>query len=301
MRFYSCLQKGLYELKESSSKKKEEIPRVSPIFSQMLAEFLKILPNKLHVAYNLISNHLIVKEKFDFASIPEYLILLQSHSIQQHEEQRVFLLNTIYYGIKDEMDLKVLNNMPLIKMLITSFGCPLSTRKIDLLILKIIDRIVTKANGGKFLMKKFGLALWIFLIASKVEPFEYDAIQMIITMIHNILQADECTEGSIKLLMSLITLLPKLSKNKLPTEVFASFLEAMVRVNKFEMISKENIEMIMDIAKVYLPFEFLHSLTYLTNHPNYSQMLEIKNSSKIDPSVKVIHECMKKILLKCTK
>jgi hypothetical protein len=300
MRFYSCLQKGLYDLKETSSKKnKEEFPRLAPIMTQMLAEFLKILPNKLHVAYNLISNHLIVKEKFSFTSIPEYLILLQSHSMQQHEEQRIFLLSTVYHGIKDKMDLDMLNNMPLLKMIMAAYGCPLSSRKIDLLILKIIDRIVTKADGGKFLMKKFGLALWLFLVSTKVEPFEYDAIQMIVTMVHNVLQTD--AESSMKLLTCLLTLLPKLSKNKLPTSVFNSFLDAVVRTNKLDAVSKENVEIMMDIAKVYLPAEFIHSLTYLSNYPDYSGMIEIKNFNESESSVQGIYGSLKKILLSSAK
>lgn len=299
MKFYECLQKGLYSLKEESSKNKEEIPRLPSILTQMLAEFLKILPNKLHIAYNLISNHLIIKEKFDFSSIPEYLILLQSHSIQQHEEQRLFLLNTIHHGIKDNNDLIVLNKMPIIKMLLASYGSPLSSRKIDLTILKIIDRLVTKADGAKILLKKFGLALWTFLICTKVEPFEYDAIQMIVTMIHNILQTDACAESSMKLLTSLLTLLPKLSKNKLSPNIFALFLDSVVRTQKLNFINPQDLEIITDIAKIYLPDDHMNSLTYLSNHRDCCELLELKANS--DSIVESIYENMRKITLRSAK
>ncbi|KAG5673714.1 hypothetical protein PVAND_003735 [Polypedilum vanderplanki] len=140
---------------------KIEFPRVAPVSSQLLSEFFNVIPNKLHCVHSILANYVIVREIFDFATIPEFMILMCSYELNQ-EEHRLFLLNTINDGIRDELDFKLLNNTPIIKMLLSCFGTTISSRKIDLLILKIIDNLIVKAKATEFLTDRYGLLLWMY-------------------------------------------------------------------------------------------------------------------------------------------
>lgn len=227
LRFYDSIQHGFSDIREGTEGDQKDpekhFPRAASISTQLLAEFVNILPNTLHNLYGVVSNYLVVKYKFDFTRIPELLVLFHSSDVQQ-EEHRLFLLNAIFNGIKDDLDFKLLNNTPMLKMIFSCYGCPLSNRKIDLMILKIVDRIVTKTSKIEFLMDRYGLALWIFQVAAKVEAFEYEKIEMILSLICDSLAAiqREVKDGDdvarCRLHSSVLAISPKLTKTRLSAE-----------------------------------------------------------------------------------
>jgi hypothetical protein len=278
------VQKGLSELKKVIPKghktgDKIDFPRVAPVLSQLLGEFFNIIPDKLHCIHNVVSNYVIMKERFDFASIPEYSVLFCSFELNQ-EEHRLFLLNTINNGIKDELDFKLLNNTPLIKMLLMCFGSPISTRKIDLLILKIIDNLVVKANATDFLVNRYGLLLWVYQACINVEAFEYDSIDMILSLIHH-LQAHFLTDAEkSKIIMSaLMTLLEKFTKTKLSQK---SFLQFISTVNKLHTsapaLSSKQYELTLEMVDIFVSHELKQHLDYLNRYP---AALDVANSEKL--------------------
>ncbi|KAG5666237.1 hypothetical protein PVAND_017834 [Polypedilum vanderplanki] len=204
--FYEGIQKGLSKLKKiipkgHKSGDKIEFPRVAPVSSQLLSEFFNVIPNKLHCVHSILANYVIVREIFDFATIPEFMILMCSYELNQ-EEHRLFLLNTINDGIRDELDFKLLNNTPIIKMLLSCFGTTISSRKIDLLILKIIDNLIVKAKATEFLTDRYGLLLWMYQVCINIEAFEYDSIDMIISIIDHLKEIFSNDAEKSKLIMS---------------------------------------------------------------------------------------------------
>lgn len=266
IKFYDGLQKGLYELKEES--KVKGFPRAPLLVTRMLTEFIRVLSSKLHNAHHLVCNFLIIKEKMDLLSLPEHLVLFQS-SFPENEEHRLFLLNVIFNGIRDNLDIKVLNNTPILKMLLTSYGCPpLSTRKIDFMILKIFDRLMETEDGMKLMLDKYGLALWIFQLSVKVEGFEYDTIEMIITIIGNITAKKDIKDENSKILMkSLLKLLPKLTQSKISPKLLASILASTNKLGQFRYIQNSQLELILQVMGRHLSKEQQQSVKYLSQHP----------------------------------
>lgn len=260
LKFYECIQKGLFELKETS----KSFPRAPSIITRMLSEFIKVLSNKLHPAHHQICNYLIVKEKIDFSTIPEYLILFQSN-LTEHEDHRQLLLNVIVNGIKDGLDCKVLNNTPMLKIILSCYGSPLSSRKTDLMIMKIFDRLITTDDGLKFMLEKFGFALFLFQISTSVEGFEFDTIEMLITIINNLRRVGE--DNSRILTLSLLKLLPKITKSKISPKSFSSFLSAINKLGHIAIINKENIGIILEIAERHLSIDQMQTLKYLSKYP----------------------------------
>lgn len=157
IRFYDSIQFGFGEITEGTKidgkPEEKHFPRAASISTQILAEFVKVLPNSLHAVYPVVANYFAVCEKFDFTYIPEALVLFHNSDVQQLE-LRLFLLDAIFNGIKDDLDYKILNNTPLLKMIFSCYGCPLSERKIDFRILKIADRLMTKTSKVEFLIQR---------------------------------------------------------------------------------------------------------------------------------------------------
>ncbi|KAG5676432.1 hypothetical protein PVAND_006270 [Polypedilum vanderplanki] len=205
------------------NKKKKELwiefyEGIQKVSSQLLSEFFYVISNKLHCVHSILANYVIVREIFDFATIPEFMILMCSYEMNR-KEHRLFLLNTINDGIRDELDFKLLNNTPIIKMLLSCFGTTISSRKIDLLILKIIDNLIVKANASEFLTDRYDLLLWMYQVCINIEAFEYDSIDMIISIIDHLKEIfSNDTEKSKLIMTALVSLLEKFTINKIVTK-----------------------------------------------------------------------------------
>lgn len=305
IRFYDSLQQGFGEITEGTKvdgkSAEQHFPRAASISTQLLAEFVNILPNSLHHAYNVVTNYLAAREKFDFSTIPELLVLFHSHEVHQ-EEQRLFILEVIFNGIKDDLDFKLLNNTPMLKMVFSCYGCPLSNRKIDFMILRIVDRVVTKTSKVDFLIQRYGLALWIFEVAVKVEAFEYDAIEIILSLIEHCFDAiqREMKAGDNtsckRLLAALLVILPKFTKTRLAAKSFLSFLTTINRIAQFTHIDEEHHGLVLDLVKIFLPENLLQQVTYIDEHPEACKFMDTKeNFSK--SLLPVVEDMTKRILI----
>ncbi|XP_070490923.1 nucleolar pre-ribosomal-associated protein 1 isoform X2 [Chironomus tepperi] len=277
IRYYDSMQKGIADVKEgtqSENKDEKHFPRPASISTRMLAEFSRIIPNKLHPIYNTVSNYLIIKDKFEFSTIPELLVLFHSSEVQ-HEETRLFILNMINNGINDGLDFKILNNTPFLKMILSCYKCPLSSRKIDLLILKIVDKLVIKCDKTQYLIDKYGLGLWIFQTSVNVEAFEYDIIEVIVSLIYHVFHSSKENEHMLKILReSTLTLLKKFTKTKLSINSFLHVLKVINEMKDFKFVSKDDCIIIQEIASVFIPTEFMQQLMYIQNYSKACKYLE---------------------------
>ncbi|CRK94910.1 CLUMA_CG008402, isoform A [Clunio marinus] len=300
IRFYDSIQQGFSEIQEGTGNddkaKEKHFPRAASISTQLLSEFVNILPNSLHNAYNIASNYFVVREKFEFNRIPELFVMFYSYDVHQ-EEHRMFLLNAIYNGIKDDLDVKLINNTPLIKILLSCSRCSLSNRKIDLMILKIFDRIVTKTSKTAFLLQKFGLGVWLFEVAVKVEAFEYEMIEAILNLINNCVKTMSMKDkvNFCRLFISLLCMLPKFTKSKLSAEGFLNFLKVMnIKGNFKHEVTKEHHEMIKALFEVFLSEQQMKFINYLDNRPESCSFLESSDdycksfSTELDSNTKSI-------------
>lgn len=236
----------------------------------MLAKFSIVLQDSLNSVYAPLSNYLGVRESFDFSTIPELLILLQSSEIQ-YEEYRLFLLNTILHGMKDELDVKLINNTPVMKILFFCYGSSLSSRKSDLVILQIINQILMKTKKSEFLFDRHGFILWLMQAAIKVEAFEYDLIEMMLSLIEKSQEAlirenRNCSE----LFQILIILLKKLSKGKITTQGFLSFLKTLNLTRGSMKLDDGDIELIHEFIQVFIPEFQMKTARLLKNSPENS-------------------------------
>lgn len=279
IRLYDSVQHGISEIASSDL---AVFPRPASITTQFLAEIGNILPNTLHKLYHVVSNSLVAKNGFTFSTVPEFFFLFHSSDVQ-HIEHRLFLMNFLLSGINDDQDFKLMNNTPLLKMFLSCYNCPLSDRKIDLLILKILNRLVVKTTKIEFLSQKFGLVLWLHQIVTAVEAFEYETIDMILQLIGNIsIALERQLEGKQnkqklilqgKLLELLLIILPKFTKTKLTPTTFAKFLNTIVRINDYKRIDQEHVQLVLELSKMFVESHG-NNLQYLSGNISALRFLE---------------------------
>jgi hypothetical protein len=246
-------------------------PRAASISTNLLAQFSIVLQDSLNVIYAPLSNYLAIRESFDFTTIPELLVLLQSSEIQ-YEDFRLFLLNIVKSGIKDDLDIKLINNTQIMKIMFFCYGSSLSSRKTDLIILQIFNQILVKTKKAEFLFDRHGFILWLMQAASKVEAFEYDLIEMMLILIENSQEAmirenRNCSE----LFQILLILLKKLSKGKITTQGFYRFLKTLNLTRSATMkLANDDIELIHEFIKVFIPEFQMKTIHLLENSPENS-------------------------------
>lgn len=286
IRFYDALQKGLKEMAGPTDENDvpKNFPRASSISTHMLAKFSLILPDSLHAIYTPLSNYLAVRESFDFTTIPEVPMFLQS-SEMQHEEYRLFLLNAILNGIRDELDIKLINNTYIMRNILFCYGSTLSSRKTDLVILQIVNRILVKSKKSGFLFNNHGLLLWMTQAAIKVEAFEYDLIETMLSIIENmedVMRKEH--RNSQELLPVLLILLRKLSKGRITSQGFLSFLKTFNQTRRAAVkLSQADIDLVHEFIRVFVPIDDFKSMENATTdappHENVIKMilLETKN------------------------
>lgn len=306
IRLYDSVQLGFGELLENNTKKC--FPRPASISTQCLAEISITLTDKLHDLYKIVSDYLIVMKKFQFYTIPEYIVLFHS-SDPKHTEHREFLLNMIYHGIKDHLDLKLLNNTPLLKMLLSCYNCPLADRKSNEMILKILNKLIVKTGKLDFLIKMFGIVPWLYQVIANLEAFEYDTVDLLLEMLKNLnsklnenseFTNEEKSNLKGKLLELLLKLLPKFTKSKISIKSFSNFLETVVEINQFEKISDFEVTSIFELLQVFADdaqntLEFF----YIQNYPNSVKFLESNEKySKNLQHLNLGHE-LTAVLLNC--
>lgn len=287
IRFYDALQKGLKEIAGPTDENDvpKNFPRASSISTHMLAKFSLILPDSLHAIYTPLSNYLAVRESFDFSTIPEVPLFLQS-SEMQHEEYRLFLLNTMLNGIRDELDIKLINNTYIMRNILFCYGSTLSSRKTDLVILQIINRILVKSKKSGFLFNNHGLILWMTQAAIKVEAFEYDLIETMLSIIENmedVMRREH--RNSQELLQILLILLRKLSKGRITSQGFLSFLKTFNQTRRASTkLSRDDIDLVHEFIQVFVSIDQIKSINTLEKSTDVSLdnvtkmiLLETKN------------------------
>jgi hypothetical protein len=270
---------------------KKSFPRPASLSTQCLAEVGNILSNSLHGLYSVISNYLIVMKGFQFNTVPEYVVLFHSADVK-HEEHREFLLSMILNGIKDDLDLKLLNSTPLLKMLFGCYSCPLSNRKLNELILKIFNKLVLKTRTSDFLINKYGLISWLFQIVDGLEAYEYETIDIIVEFVENIVNSTDfgkCEEKD-KLHLMLVKLLSKFTKSKLSTTTFIKFLKTLLNIAKFDTLQEENLNSILEFVKLFVDDVETFELNYIQKFPNCIKFLGKNNNLDPDNLIEISRE-----------
>ncbi|XP_035893605.1 uncharacterized protein LOC118503915 [Anopheles stephensi] len=152
------------------------VPRAPFLSMLFVAETIKLLPNVLSHLHGPMTNYLMQQDVYNFRMVPNFLPLFNSSHVENNE-QRMFMVRTLYNGVKSHRDFAVLRASPIILVMMGFHGSPLSDRELNMAILKLLNAIAKIPRSCQFLVDSLGFVGWLSERIDVIEGFEYDTIE----------------------------------------------------------------------------------------------------------------------------
>lgn len=287
--FFSGLSRGLEQIKQ----KDEQCPRLSHIASVYLAKSTIILTQPLIKMYKPISDYVLCKETYDFATVPNFNFLFLSPDVE-HQSYREFMMEIIQEGIKCVEDFDILDMTGVLETLMTFFSCPFANIDTNLRILNIFNAIVRIPAANKIVIQKYGLFPWLNGIIISLEPFYFDTVEALVHLLYNIYysvaavpeqyekQYAECQLRLFclfKKLTKVLLLGSKTMKSNYSLRIYEKMVTLMTRFGTMDpaviygYVSADDVQDFIDMGLTFCTdgnrdaAEFIHELIYMKNNP----------------------------------
>lgn len=268
---YDSIQRGLRDLTaEMRRHKKSRIPRVPYVAGLFLARTVNILSMPLSEMYRPLSSFILLKNKFDFLTVPEFNVLFQSPDVN-HVIHRHFILDVICDGLKCGSDFTILMSMNIFKALLGYYDSSMTTRDTNLLILTVINAAVKIPKSASIMVDNIGIIPWISGTIDNTDFFQFDFIDGICSIINNLWYSmkfnsfktnENIDEIEQRLLYSLLKLGDKLS-SRITQISFGKYLNILMRIttrgkNRTQFISEKLLDHLIGLAKVHIKCDIAH-------------------------------------------
>lgn len=262
---YDSIQRGLKDLTtEMRRHKKSRIPRVPYIAGLFLARTINILSNPLSEMYRPLSSYVLLKNKFDFLTVPEFNVLFQSPDVN-HVIHRHFILDVICDGLKCGSDFTILMSLNIFKALLGYYDSSMTTRDTNLIILTVINAAVKIPKSARIIVENIGLIPWLSETIDNTDFFQFDFIDGLCSIINNLWYSmkfnsfnttnDTIDEIEERLLYLLLKLGDKLS-SRITQSSFAKYINILMRItrvkNRTQFISEKLLEHLIGLVKVHI-------------------------------------------------
>ncbi|XP_058831379.1 uncharacterized protein LOC131689975 [Topomyia yanbarensis] len=276
LHLFTSVQNGLAALGRSKSSTsseppdftKRKLPKPAFLPSLFIGQMVNILPDVLNVLHSTLTHYFLLKDTFDFKAVPNFLVMFHSSDVQ-HNSHRVFILETICNGIKTHDDFMILRVSPVIRALIDFYGCALSNRDLNILILNILNSIVKIPKSCEVMINAIGFFTWISERIEGIESFHFDTIEAFLGILSNAwysvqIQRQHYNMKQISrvvliMVLKFIPLLSTRSSSKTLTR-FLNLLEKTVEENEtnIKLVTGEVLElMLVYFEKLFEP-QFWH-------------------------------------------
>lgn len=260
---YDSIQRGLSDLTaEMRRHKKSRIPRAPFVAGLFLARTVNILSVPLNEMYRPLSSYLLLKNKFDFLTVPEFNVLFQSPDVNS-VIHRHFILEVLRDGLKCGSDFTVLLSMNIFKALLGFYDSPMTTRDTNLLILTVINAAVKIPKSTQIMVDNVGLLPWLSATIDNIDFFQFDVIDGICSIISNVWYSMKfnsfADNGRIdeieqRILCLLLKLGDKLS-SRIVESSYAKYLNILMQVtrlcNRSRFVGEKLVATLVELAKVH--------------------------------------------------
>ncbi|XP_050079960.1 uncharacterized protein LOC126567735 [Anopheles maculipalpis] len=156
--------------------KNGHVPRAPFLSMLFIAETVKLLPNVLSKLHGPMTQYLIHQDVYNFRMVPNFLQLFNSSDVENNV-QRMFMVRTLYLGVKSHRDFAVLRASPIIQVMMAFHGSPLSNRELNMAILNLLNAIAKIPRSCQFLVDSLGFVGWLSERIDVIESFEFDTIE----------------------------------------------------------------------------------------------------------------------------
>lgn len=186
LHFFDGMQNGIQHLTlEAQKRKKNQVPRIPYLAGVFFARTINILMNPLSELYRPLSTFLLIKNSFDFTSVPEFNVLFHSPDVN-HSIHRSFILDVLRDGLKTSLDFHILIANHIFKALFGYFGSTVTQRERNIQILTVTNAAVKIPKVAKLMIDVIGIIPWLSKVIDNVEFFQFDFLDILCTLINNL-------------------------------------------------------------------------------------------------------------------
>lgn len=273
---FDSIRNGLSALTvEARKHKKNRIPRVPYISGLFFARTLNTLVNPLHEMYRPLSTFLLIKNTFNFLTVPEFNVLFQSPDVN-HNAHRAFILDVLRDGTKYSGDFTVLLSGNIFKALLGFYASPMSSRDKNLQILTVVNAAVKIPKASKAMIDLVGIIPWLSTVIDNVEFFQFDLLDILCTIVSNLFYSVKANHGDfsqsthseieLRFLDLLLKMCPKLS-TRLAEVSFVRFLNILSKIvngtQRIQFISEANLDHLIKCSSGFVNESLIWDCTFV--------------------------------------
>lgn len=314
---FDSVQNGLSTLTTEMRKtKKSRIPRVPYVAGLFFARTINILVNPLSEMYRPLSTFLLIKNSFNFLTVPEFNVLFHSPDVNQNIH-RGFILDILREGTKCSSDFTILLTGNIFKAILGFFGCPMSNREKNLQILNIINSAVKIPKSAKLMIELIGIIPWLNFVTDNTEFFQFDVLDILCVIVSNLYYSVQINsfdytpvnrnDIQLRLLLLLLKLCPKLS-SRISEIPFMRYLNILLKLstteNRSEFLTESNLDHLIKCSTGYVDEQSVRDLHFVKANCHVNQYCERKytfvqrlRSSELDEQKVFILATLREIII----
>lgn len=286
LHLFDGIKNGIQHLTmEVQKRKKNRIPRIPYVAGIFFSRTINILMNPLSELYRPLSTFLLIKNSFDFASIPEFNVLFHSPDVN-HNIHRCFILDVLRDGLKTNLDFNVLIANHTFKALQGFYGSPVTTRERSIQILTVVNAAVKIPKSAKLMIDVAGIVPWLSSIIDNIEFFQFDFLDILCTIINNLhnsilVNRNEYDLNSveIQLMQLLFKICPNLS-SRVADISFVRYLNAfkniVLKSQRIQFFSEHNLKHLVKCAAGYVSADLIWDNNFIMENPSAVRHCERK-------------------------
>lgn len=237
LHIFDGVRNGVQSLTAEAQQKRksQRLPRIPYIAGLFYARTINTMMNPLSELYRPLSTYLLIKNAFEFATVPEFNVLFHSPDVNHHIH-RGFILDVLRDGLKTSHDYHVLQANHTFKALLGYYGSATTTRDRNIQILTVINAAAKIPKSARLMIDMVGVLPWLSAAIDNIEFFQFDFIDLLCTILNNLynsLAINRAEYGpnavnsiEVQVLQLLLKLLPNLSQ-RIADVSFARFVNVL--------------------------------------------------------------------------
>ncbi|XP_021710698.1 uncharacterized protein LOC5572221 [Aedes aegypti] len=263
LHLFNAVQNGLATLNsrkrtnadKSNADTKKFLSKPAFLPALFIGKTINIIPDALNELHPTLTQYFLLKDTFDFKAVPHFLVMFHSSEVK-HNDHRVFILESIYNGIKTNDDFMVLRFSPVIRAIMDFYDSSLSNRELNILILNTLNSIVKIPKSCEVMINSMGFLTWLSERIEGIESFHFDTIEAFLGIISNLWYSAliqrkgfnlmQLSRSVLIMVLKFLPLLSTRSSSKTLTR-FLNLLEKTTLENEqtLELVNGEVLELMM--------------------------------------------------------
>lgn len=259
MHLFNATQNGLATLNsrkptnaanKSPSTASKALSRPAFLPALFIGKTINILPDALNELHATLTQYFLLKDTFDFKAVPHFLVMFHSSDVK-HNDHRIFILETIYNGLKTHDDFMVLRLSPVIRAIMDFYDSSLSNRELNILILNTLNSIAKIPKSCEAMVNSLGFLTWLSERIEAIESFHFDTIEAFLGILSNLWYSAKIQQKNYNMkqlnrsvLIMVLKFLPLLSTRS-SSKTLTRFLNLLEKTTTLKE-NEQNLELVSD-------------------------------------------------------